>query len=130
MEWGPFGAYYFDDERKTALITTTTDNLNSKRYSQDLTTGQSMTLEYALSHYMNSRVEVGLCGYDQWQISSDTGTAARNKNVFYQIHAVGAQFTGWILKEKLSLTTKCYYEYYGVDRFKGILGTANLIYVF
>ncbi len=130
QQFQAYGAYYFDKERKTALITTATYNLNSKRYSQDLTPGQSMTLEYALSHYMNSRVEVGLCGYDQWQISPDTGTAARNKNVFYQIHAVGGQFTGWIIKEKLSVTTKCYYEYYGVDRFKGILGTANIIWVF
>jgi hypothetical protein len=125
-----YGAYYFDKNRKTALITTVTYYLNIKNYSKDLTPGQSMTLEYALSHYMNSRIEVGVCGYDQWQISSDTGTAARNKNVFYQIHAIGGQVTGWIVKEKLSLTTKCYYEYYGVDRFKGILGTANLIYVF
>ena len=130
QQFQAFGAYYFDDHHKTALITTTTYDLNSKRYSQDLTPGQSMTLEYALSHYMNSRVEVGLCGYDQWQISSDTGTAAKNKGVFYQIHAVGGQFTGWIIKEKLSFTAKCYYEYYGVDRFKGILGTTNLIYVF
>jgi hypothetical protein len=130
QQFQAYGAYYFDKERKTALITTVTYNLNSKRYSQDLTPGQSMTLEYALSHYMNSRIEVGVCGYDQWQISRDTGKAARNTNVFYQIHAIGGQVTGWIVKEKLSLTTKCYYEYYGVDRFKGILGTANLIYVF
>lgn len=130
QQFQAYGAYYFDKYRKTALISTVTYNLNSKRNSQDLKPGQSLTLEYALSHYMNSRIEVGLCGYDQWQISPDTGTAARNKDVFYQIHAVGGQFTGWIVKEKLSLTMKCYYEYYGVDRFKGILGTANLIYVF
>jgi len=130
QQFQAFGAYYFDDYHKTALIMTTTYDLNSKRYSQDLTPGQSMTLEYALSHYMNSRIEVGVCGYDQWQISSDTGTAARNKDVFYQIHAIGGQFTGWIIKEKLSFMAKCYYEYYAVDRFKGILGTANLIYVF
>ena len=130
QQFQAFGAYYFDKYHKTALITTTTYNLNSKRYSQDLTPGQSMTIEYALSHYMNSRVEVGVCGYDQWQISPDRGKAARNTNVFYQIHAIGGQFTGWIIKEKLSLTTKCYYEYYGVDRFKGILGTANVIWVF
>ncbi len=130
QQFQAYGAYYFDESRKTALITTVTYDLNSKRYSQDLTPGQSMTLEYALSHYMNSRVEVGLCGYDQWQISSDTGAASRNKDVFYQIHAIGGQFTGWIIKEKLSFTAKCYYEYYAVDRFKGILGTANLIYVF
>jgi len=130
QQFQAFGAYYFDEYHKTALITTGTYNLNSKSYSKDLTPGQSMTLEYALSHYMNSRVEVGVCGYDQWQISQDRGKAARNTNVFYQIHAIGGQFTGWIIKEKLSLTAKCYYEYYGVNRFKGILGTANLIYVF
>ncbi|MFH0985343.1 MAG: transporter [Candidatus Omnitrophota bacterium] len=130
QQFQAFGAYYFDKYHKTALITTATYNLNSKNYSKDLTPGQSMTLEYALSHYMNSRIEVGVCGYDQWQISQDRGKAARNTNVFYQIHAIGGQFTGWILKEKLSLTAKCYYEYYGGDRFKGILGTANLIYVF
>jgi hypothetical protein len=125
-----FGAYYFDKYHKTALITTTTYNLNSKNYSKDLAPGQSMTLEYALSHYMNSRIEVGVCGYDQWQVSPDKGKAARNTSDFYQIHAIGGQFTGWVVKEKLSLTAKCYYEYYGVDRFKGILGTANVIYVF
>lgn len=130
QQYQAYGAYYFDEERKTALITTVTYDLNSKRYAQNLTPGQSMTLEYALSHFVGRRVEVGACGYDQWQISRDRGKAARNTDVFYQVHAVGGQLTGWILKEKLSLTVKCYYEYYGVDRFRGVLGTANLVYVF
>ena len=130
QQFQAFGAYYFDNKRARALIVTGTYNLNSKSYSKDLTPGQSMTLEYALSQFLSSRIEVGVCGYDQWQISPDKGKAARNTNVFYQIHAIGGQFTGWIIKEKLSFTAKCYYEYYGVDRFKGILGTANLIYVF
>lgn len=125
-----FGAYYFDDYRKTALIMTGTYNFNSSKYDQDVAPGQSMTLEYALSHYLTDRVEIGVCGYDQWQVSPDTGSAAKNKDVFYQIHAVGGQISGWVIKEKLNITTKCYYEYYGVGRFRGILGTINAIWVF
>ncbi len=130
QQFQAFGAWYFDKYRKTALIVTGTYNFNSSKYDTDITPGQSMTLEYALSHYITDRVEVGVYGYDQWQISSDTGSAAKNKGVFYQIHGIGVQAGGWIIKEKLNLTTKCAYEYYGVGRFSGILGTANLIWVF
>jgi hypothetical protein len=130
QQFQAFGAWYFDKYRKTALIATGTYNLNSSKYDQDLAPGQSMTLEYALSHYFTDRVEVGVYGYDQWQISPDTGSAAKNKDVFYQIHGIGGQAGGWIIKEKLNLTMKCAYEYYGVGRFSGILGTVNLIWVF
>jgi len=130
QQFQAFGAYYFDEHRTTALIATGTYNLNSKRYDQDLTPGQSMTIEYHLSRYLTDRVEIGVSGYDQWQISSDTGSAAKNKDVFYQIHGIGGQIGGWIIKDKLNITTKCIWEYYGVDRFKGILATANLIWVF
>ena len=130
QQFQAFGAYYFDDDRKTALIMTGTYNLNSKKYDQDIAPGQSMTLEYALSHYLTDRVEIGVCGYNQWQISPDTGSAAKNKDVFYQINGIGGQIGGWVIKDKLSITTKCIYEYYGVDRFKGILATANVIWVF
>lgn len=130
QQFQAFGAYYFDDYRKTALIVTGTYNFNSQKYDVDVTPGQSMTLEYALSHYLTDRVEIGLCGYDQWQISSDTGSAAKNKDVFYQIHGIGGQVSGWAVKDKLCITTKCIGEYYGVGRFMGVLGTVNVIWVF
>lgn len=130
QQFQAFGAYYFDDYRKTALILTGTYNFNSKKYDTDVTPGQSMTLEYALSHYLTDRVEIGVCGYDQWQITSDTGSAAKNKDVFYQIHGIGGQIGGWVIKEKMSITTKCIGEYYGVGRFRGVLGTVNVIWVF
>ena len=130
QQFQAFGSYYFDKYRKNAAVAVLTYNLNSKMYSKDLTPGQSITLEYGFDHYFNSRVSAGPCGYNQWQISSDTGSAATQKSVFYQIHGIGGQVSGWILKEKLSITAKCIAEYYGVDRFRGILGTANLIWVF
>jgi hypothetical protein len=130
QQFQAFGAYYFNDLRTTALIVTGTYNLNSKKYDQDVTPGQSMTIEYSLSHYLTDRVEIGLCGYNQWQISADSGSAAKNKDVFYQINGIGGQIGGWVIKDKLSITTKCFYEYYGVDRFKGVLATANLIWIF
>jgi hypothetical protein len=130
QQFQAFGAYYFDDYRKTALIVTGTYNFNSKKYDVDVTPGQSMTIEYNLSHYLTDRVEIGVCGYDQWQITSDTGSAAQNKDVFYQIHGIGGQVSGWVIKEKFNITTKCMGEYYGVGRFVGVLGTVNLIWIF
>ncbi len=130
QQFQAFGSYYFDKERKNAAVAVVTYNLNSKMYSKDLTPGQSITLEYGFDHYFNSRIAAGPCGYSQWQISSDTGTAAVQKNVFYQIHGIGGQLSGWLLKEKLNITGKCIAEYYGVGRFRGVLGTVNLIYIF
>lgn len=130
QQFQAFYAYYFDDHRKTALVLTGTYNFNSQKYDQPVAPGQSLTLEYALSHYLTDRVEVGVCGYDQWQISADHGPAAQQKNVFYQIHGIGGQIGGWVIKDKMSVTTKCIAEYYGVDRFQGVLGTVNVIWVF
>ena len=125
-----FGAYYFNENRSTATVFTATYNLNSKMRGKNLTPGQSLALEYGISQYLSPRLEVALTGYNQFQISSDTGSAAKNKNVWYQINGVGGQVTGWLIKERLGVTAKCSYEYYGVDRFRGLLGTANFILVF
>lgn len=130
QQFQAFGAYYFDAERKTAATVVATYNLNSKIYDKDLTPGQSMTLEYGLGHYVNDRVEIGAYGYHQWQISADAGSAAKQKNVLYQIHGIGGQISGWIIKDKLNITGKCIAEYYGVDRYRGVLGTVNVIWVF
>jgi hypothetical protein len=130
QQFQAWGAYYFDKNKQTAAFLVGTYNLNSRMYDQDLTPGQSMTVEYGLDHYFNDRVALGISGYDQWQISADAGTAAKQKNVFYQIHGIGGQLTGWIIKEKMSVTGKCIAEYYGVDHFRGILATANIIWVF
>jgi len=130
QQFQAFAAYYFDDERKTVLVITGTYNLNSQKYDQRLAPGQSMTLEYSLSHYLNDRVEIAVSGYDQWQIAPDTGSEADDKDVFYQIHGIGGQIGGWAIKDKLNIVTKCIYEYYGVERFRGILGTLNITWVF
>lgn len=124
------GMYYLNDHKATGVMGTVTYDINSRKYDQDLTPGQSMTLEYAVSHYFNPRIEAGIVGYSQWQISADHGSSAMFKDVFYQVHGVGGQFTGWVIKDKFSVTGKCVYEYYAEDRFRGTLATLNGIWVF
>jgi len=123
-------AYYFNKNRSTAATITATYDLNSSIYDKDLTPGQSITIEYGLDQYFTERASLGVTAYDQWQISADSGSAAKNKDVFYQIHGVGAQACAWIIAKRLCFTGKFICEYYGVDRFRGYLATGNLTMVF
>jgi hypothetical protein len=129
QQFQAWGAYYFDDHRTTAATLVATYDFNSSIYDQDLAPGQSMTLEYGVDHYFNERLSLGVYGYDQWQISADTGAAAKNTGIFYQVHGIGGQISGWLIKNRLNVTGKCIYEYYAVDRFRGILSTVNVIWV-
>lgn len=121
---------YLKENRATAIMTTTTYDVNSRKYDEDVVPGSSVTFEYAFSQYLSPRVETGICGYSQWQVSSDHGSSAKNKDVFYQTHGVGGQFSFWVKPKRFNLAGKCIYEYYAQDHSRGILSTLNGVLVF
>jgi hypothetical protein len=124
-------SYFYPFENKTtAFMLTPTYEWNSKKIDTNIQPGQTMTIEYGLSQYVHPRVEIGLTGYNQWQITDDSGSAATDKNDKNTISGVGAQLTYWPIKNKCSLTTKFSKEYAGKGRLEGFFGSLNFLWIF
>ena len=123
-------AYFYPFENKTtAFMLTPTYEWNSKKIDTDIQPGQTMTIEYGLSQYVHPRVEIGFTGYNQWQITDDSGSAATDKTKD-TISGVGAQLVYWAIKDKCSLTAKVSKEYAGKDRLEGLFESLNFVWIF
>lgn len=81
-----------------------------------ITPGQAFTMEWGIGQALPLKkdfsrlLQVGLVGYDHWQISSNTGVIA-SLRPYYSVHAIGFQ-TNFILPTKgLNL----FFKYYGAS---------------
>jgi hypothetical protein len=91
-------AYWYPwSDRRMAVMSALTYEINQKNQDFDVTPGQTITLNWGISQYLpltkdqKLLLEVGPKGYDSWQVSHDTGSAASNPSVLDQVHAVGCQ---------------------------------------
>ena len=90
-------AWYPWAHKATAVLAALTYEINGKKDGFDLTPGQNLTLNWGIGQYLPLKkdgallLEVGPAGYDSWQITDDTGSAARNPSVHDEVHAVGGQ---------------------------------------
>lgn len=80
------------------------------------TPGQAFTMEWGLGQAlplkkdMSKLLQLGLVGYDQWQVSSNSGIIA-SQLPYYSVHAIGFQ-TNFIAPAKgLNL----FFKYYGEE---------------
>jgi hypothetical protein len=116
-------AWYPFDNKGTAVVGALTWEVNSKMEHVDLTPGQRLAVNWGASQYLpvthdQSRlVEVGLTGYDQWQITNDSGSESNNVND--QVHAVGGQLGLTIVPSSVSINFRYLHEYSARDRFMG-----------
>ena len=88
------------------------------------TPGQAFTMEWGagqvlpLKKNLTQLLQLGVVGYDQWQVTADSGTASIGNLVvpasilpFYSVHAVGGQINYILAPKNLSLYFKYYSEY-------------------
>ena len=116
-------AWYPMTNKATAVIAALTYETNGKKEDFDLTPGDNLTLNWGISQFLPLRkdmsllLEVGPAGYDTWQITHDSGSAATN--TLDQVHTVGGQLGLTCLSWVLSVTLHGFYEYLAEDRFQG-----------
>jgi hypothetical protein len=97
-----------------------------------ITPGQAFTLEWGLGQYiplnkqMTKIFEIGLIGYDQWQVSANggnyliAGNPVPASNVpYYSVHAIGFQTTFILPTKNLAFTFKYEPEYSAKARPQG-----------
>jgi hypothetical protein len=98
------------------------------------TPGQAFTMEWGLGQVLplkknfSQLLQLGLVGYDQWQVTANGGTVPiGNTNLtipasalpYYSVHAIGGQATYILPMKNLALYAKGYHEYTAYSHFVG-----------
>jgi hypothetical protein len=116
-------AWYPMDNKGTAAILALTYENHDKKKDFNVTPGENLTLNWGLSQFlplkkdMSLLLELGPAGYNSWQISDDSGSAANGTRD--QVHAVGGQLGLTYAPWGASATVHGFYEYEAEDRFQG-----------
>ena len=123
-------AWYPMENKGTAVVTALTYETNGKKDDFDLTPGDVLTLNWGISQYVPLRqdmsllLEIGPAGYDTWQISDDSGSAASKTRD--QVHAAGGQLGLTYVPWMTSLSFHGFDEFSSESRFQGFSLGLNL----
>ena len=103
-------------------------------YGTDKTPGQAFTDEWGLGQVlplkknMTQLLQLGVIGYDQWQVTANGGTIPVGSTglsipastlPFYSVHAVGGQLTYILPLKSLNFYFKAEHEYKALNHFEG-----------
>ncbi|MDM7916421.1 MAG: transporter [Candidatus Eisenbacteria bacterium] len=119
------GAWFPWPDRRMAVVGGLTWEVHSEKQDFDLTPGQSLAFNWGVSEYLplkkdNTLIgDVGIAGYDSWQISEDSGDDARNAEVKDQVHGAGFQAGAIYTPLRLSASLRFLFEFSAEDRFQG-----------
>jgi hypothetical protein len=117
-------AWYPKEDRSTAVMAALTFEMNSNKEDFDVRPGNVLSLNYGVSHVLPLKkdhtwlMELGLAGYDQWQVSTDHGDDVIN-DTLDEVHAIGGQLGVMYLPWHLSINSHYFYEYKAEDRTQG-----------
>lgn len=117
-------AWYPWANKATAVTLATTYEINSDKYSYDVTPGQNLSLNWGISQYLPLTkdqkwlVEIGPAGYDTWQVTKDSGKDASNA-LLDQVHAAGGQIGITSVEYEAALNFHAFREFESQDRFEG-----------
>jgi hypothetical protein len=116
-------AWYPWADKRMAVMSALTWQINTKKSGLDVTPGQHLTLNWGISQYLPLRtdqkllLEVGPSGYDDWQITDDSGANASSSRA--QVHAAGGQIGLTSVPLNAALNFHAFYEYAAVSRLQG-----------
>jgi hypothetical protein len=119
VSWYPWA------DKRMAVATALTYEINQNKQGFDLTPGQNLTFNYGVSQYIpladdqKLLLEVGPAGYSSWQITDDTGSDARNPGEHQQVHGVGGQLGLTYVPWNAAMNFRYFYEYASDVRFQG-----------
>lgn len=117
------GAWHFDAEQRWSVSALSRYERKSEQDDTDITPGDSWLVEWSLSHKLQSGLELGLVGYDVWQLESDSGAGNKDK---LERHAAGLELGyGW-RDLGMELRGAVYHEYSSKAGSSGVLPEGNL----
>ena len=115
--------FYLTKNKGTSLNLLTDWEIHNKKREINITPGQAFTDEWGLGQVLPLKknfsvlAQLGIIGYDQWQVSPNQGLTATAP--YYSVHAIGVQGNLILPPKGLSLTFKYEPEYRAIGRPQG-----------
>lgn len=116
--------------KATALIVTGIYGYHTEKDGFDLTPGQTIDLEYGISQYLHPQIEIGVSGYQHWQITDDEGEDAAEEPFKDFTNGVAAQVSVWPVVHKFYVSFRYAWDFGAEDRFESETATLSGVYVF
>lgn len=102
------GAWHFDAAQRWTISALSRYEIKGEQDHTDITPGDSWLVEWSLAHRLANGLELGVVGYDAWQLEADSGTPNNDK---VERHAAGLELGyGW-QDRGLALKGAVYHEY-------------------
>ncbi len=124
--------FYITKNRGTTANLSTDWEIHGQKRGTDITPGQAFTMEWGfgqvlpLKKDMSRLLQLGVVGYDQWQVSHSGGTLTiagipipEGSVPFYSVHAIGFQSNFILPAKNLLAFFKYYDEYHALARPQG-----------
>lgn len=115
------GVWHFDDAKRWNISALSRYEIKTKQQGTDITPGDSWLVEWGIGHRLESGLELGLVGYDAWQLERDEGVPHAFPNDKVEKHAVGLEAGYFWPNIGVGLRGAFYNEYDVVDGPEGNL---------
>ncbi|MCH9636335.1 MAG: transporter [Candidatus Rickettsiella isopodorum] len=125
--------FYFDKHHSLAFLLTATYDINQRKTDVDIKPGDYFSLNWGISKYIpfdHGTLEIGIPGYDQWQVRQDSGSTLLTNVTTNEVHAAGAELGYRYSPWNLTVTGKFMQEFNAKARFQGRIYTLSVTYKF
>ncbi|WP_092850139.1 SphA family protein [Modicisalibacter xianhensis] len=105
------GTWHLDEARRWSLSALARYEVKTEQNETGITPGDSWLVEWGLGRRFANGVELGLVGYDAWQLESDKGTPAALADNKAEVHAFGIEAGRFWPQLGVGLKAAYYNEY-------------------
>ena len=126
--WTPMltagGTWYADADKTWAVSALNRYEFNTEQRDNHITPGQAYTLEWGISKTLCKTYDVGVVGYYQQQVNTDSGTGA--SKLRDRVAAVGPEFSVAFPQQMFFVSLRYNYEFMAESRAQGHMFTLTL----
>ncbi len=104
--------------------------IHSKQYGQNLFPGTNVVSEWGFGKTLLEGLDVGITGYANIQVESESGSSLNVDRNTYQVFALGGEVSYHIPETSLLLKLRCNREFEARNHAEGVASTFTLAYHF
>jgi hypothetical protein len=117
--------FYLDADKTTAISAFQMYEIHTTQQGTQIHPGDTLNLDYSLTHVLSLQpdlnLQVGLVGYEQWQLSDKTGPdiSPAQSSAHYRVNALGFGSSLILPARKVSVGIKYFKEFEDRSTFQG-----------
>jgi len=125
-----FAYYYPNVDQSSAFLLGLTYEFSGDLKGADFNPGNRLSLEYGISQYLSDRLELGIIGGNNWQVTDDRGADVDYDTSVHDRKSTLAFTAGyWIWNGRMQLNAKYAFDYGSRQRFNTNFFMLNLTFV-